>query len=232
MQNMPYWHVKLFAAMLSSWKSWDGYVVDPWVNDEAQAHIKGKHTKEFVKQTSEVVTLLLSLFPQARIQPFCNCLEAFQTMSKIMSLTLIDCYNNVKDILPNDANISSQSPKIEIANAVISHYEELAKILYQDGHKSFMTRRSIGDGESFYLHTMRWYIPKMMRQVYDSHSLGIAVFTMEGFEFKNQTSKRVVRLRTNGKGNIPKQSMKAMHMLFLGMHHNVQDELKKHACSE
>ena len=232
MQNMPYRHVKLFAAMLSSWKSWDGFVVNPWVNDESQAHIKGKHTKEFVKRISEVVTLLLSLFPAGRIQPFCNCLEAFQVMSKIISITFIDRYEDVKDILPDDINISAESTKPEIANAVIARYEELAKKLYVYGHQSFMTRRSIGDGESFYLHTMRWYIPKMMRQVYESHSLGIAVFTMEGFEFKNQSSKRVVRMRTNGQGNITKQSMKGLHMLFLGMHHNVQGEFKKRAQSE
>ena len=90
-----------------------------------------------------------------------------------------------------------------------------------------MTRRVIRDGEFFYLHTMRLYVPKMLRKVYNLHNLGIAVFTMEGFEYKNQTSKRMVKTRTNGKGNITKQSMKAMHLLFSGMHHNVNKELRK-----
>ena len=227
MHNMPYRNVKLFAAMLSSWKSWDGYVVDPWVNDESQAHIKGRHTKEFIKRIPEVVTLLVSLFPRARIEPFCRCLEAFEKMSKIISLFLIDLYDEVKEVLPQDTTITSASSQEEIANAVIERYEELAKELYLYGHESFMTRRIRGDGESFYLHTMRWYIPKMLRKVYDLHKLGIAVFTMEGFEYKNQTSKRMVKTRTNGKGNITKQSMKAMHMLFSGMNHNVKKELQK-----
>ena len=89
-----------------------------------------------------------------------------------------------------------------------------------------MTRRIRGDGELFYLHIMRWYFPKMLRKVYNSHNLGIYVFTMEGFEYKNQTSKRMVKTRTNGEGNIPKQSMQAMHMLFSGMHHNVKKSYK------
>ena len=54
--------------------------------------------------------------------------------SKIMSLTFIDHYNNVKDILPNNTSISSQIPKTEIANAVIGYYKELAKKLYLCGH--------------------------------------------------------------------------------------------------
>ena len=73
-------------------------------------------------------------------------------MSKIILLTFIDCYEDVKNILPNNINISTESTKTEIANAVISCYEELAKTLYVYGHQHFMTRRSIGDGESFYLH--------------------------------------------------------------------------------
>ena len=143
-------------------------------------------------------------------------------MSKIISLVLIDLYDEVKEVLPQDTTITSASSQEEIANAVIERYEELAKELYLYGHESFMTRRIRGDGESFYLHTMRWYIPKMLRKVYDLHKLGIAVFTMEGFEYKNQTSKRMVKTRTNGKGNITKQSMKAMHMFFFFFRHESQ----------
>ena len=48
-------------------------------------------------------------------------------------------------------------------------------------------------GETFYLHTLKHYIPKIMRSTYEKHRLGPAIFTMEGFEYKNYTSKQVMR---------------------------------------
>ena len=54
-----------------------------------------------------------------------------------------------------------------------------------------------GYGKSFNIHTMQWYIPKMLRKVNNLQKLGIAVFAMEGFEYKKQTSKRMVKTRTN-----------------------------------
>ena len=66
----------------------------------------------------------------------------------------------------------------------------------------------------------------MLRKLYNSHNLDVAVFTMEGFEKKNQTSKRMVKTRTNGKGNMPKQSMKAMNMLFSDMNPNIKKSYK------
>ena len=66
----------------------------------------------------------------------------------------------------------------------------------------------------------------MMRLIYRKHKLGISVMTMEGFEYKNFSSKYAVSTRSNGKGNIVMQSMRVLHLLFKSGYHNVDKEIK------
>ena len=141
-------------------------------------------------------------------------------MCDITSLIFIDRYDDVIEVLKGGAAsqqstpITRESSPKEITDAVIAKYVEEAKILYQCGHKTFMTRLMHGDGETYYLHTARWYIPKLMRITYNLQGLGIGIFTMEAFEYKNFTSKLVVLHRTNKRGNVPKQSLKVLQLMY------------------
>ena len=56
-----------------------------------------------------------------------------------------------------------------------------------------MTKKVAGDGETFYLHAMSQYMPVLMKDTYDDHRLGLGIFTMEGFEYKNYSSKHAIR---------------------------------------
>ena len=79
-----------------------------------------------------------------------------------------------------------------------------------------MTNRRIGDKETFYVHVLINYIPGIMRETYKRHKLGVEIFSMEGFEYKNYTSKQVLNNRMNGKirSNIVLQSMRVFQLLF------------------
>ena len=68
--------------------------------------------------------------------------------------------------------------------------------------------------------------------MYRLHGLGVAVMTMEGFEHTFFTSKHAIQRRTNGKGNVTKQSMKILHLFFKSGYHNVMRELKKRVQEE
>ena len=56
-----------------------------------------------------------------------------------------------------------------------------------------------GEGELFYLHVLRHYMPKNMQTTYYRHHKGVAFFRMEGFEYKNYTSKHIMQSRNNGR---------------------------------
>ena len=56
--------------------------------------------------------------------------------------------------------------------------------------------------------------------------------TMEGFEHKNFTSKHAVQTRTNGRGNVLKQSMRVLHLFFKSGYHNVIQELEQRVKAE
>eukprot|EP00957_Ditylum_brightwellii_P015137 1140869-Ditylum_brightwellii.AAC.1 len=44
------------------------------------------------------------------------------------------------------------------------------------------TSNAKGDDESFYFHVMRFYIPQLAGATFERHSLGVGIFTMQGFE--------------------------------------------------
>ena len=160
------------------------------------------------------------------VDDLCVCLTSFQHMSKIISIVLIDKYEHIKDILHDNTTITADSLPEEIAAEVIATYEYHAKKLYTHGQNSVLTRFSTGDHETFYFHAVRFYIPKFMRELYSKHKVGIALMTLEGFEYKNFTSKHVVSTRTNGKGNVCMQSLRVLQLFFKTGYHNVLREIK------
>ena len=68
-------------------------------------------------------------------------------------------------------------------------------------------------------------MPHIKRDTYNCHGLGPVIFTMEGFEYKNYTSKQVMRSRTNGRGIQCMQSLRVMQLLFTHAFFSVKDEL-------
>ena len=60
----------------------------------------------------------------------------------------------------------------------------------------------MGDDETFYMHVLRFYLPKIARVTFDKHGLGLGIFTMQGFERRNKESKNTLKRFTNCKGNV------------------------------
>ena len=75
-----------------------------------------------------------------------------------------------------------------------------------------MTNTSVRDEETFYVHALTNYIPGITRETYKRYKLGVEIFSMECFEYKNHTSKQVLNNRINGKirSNIVLQSMRVL----------------------
>ena len=133
-------------------------------------------------------------------------LHAYKKVSKILSLIFIDDYNEVKEFLP-DSSLSESSSKEDIANGVLESYKQCVKVFYDAGLKSFMTNSIKGDGETFYIHNITFYMPSIIDVTYKNHKLGPGIWSMEGFEYKNAQSKRAIYTHSNRKGNLPCQSL-------------------------
>jgi len=61
---------------------------------------------------------------------------------------------------------------------------------------------------------LRCYFPKIAQKLLEKYGVGLGVCTMQGFENKNKQSKRMFRNKSNRKGNICLQSIKALNQLF------------------
>ena len=72
----------------------------------------------------------------------------------------------------------------------------------------FLTKGAVaGDDETFYMHCLRCYVPKIARTTFSDHLLGVGVFTMQGCERRNKETKRAFAHYCNRKGNVQKQTL-------------------------
>ena len=129
--------------------------------------------------------MLKSLQNSSKVTSLFKALTSFQRISKFLLLVIIDDYKIAKSFFPQDSPITETSTKKEIAYQLIDCYEKEASKFYTNAHASFMSLDIPGDGETFYIHSITKYIPVIMRRTYDQHKLGVGIFTMEGFEYKN-----------------------------------------------
>ena len=222
-------NVTRFSAFLKKLPNWDGYVIDPWVSNASNSRIKGRHSSAFINNIPQCITILQTLMPGILMNSLCSSLTSFYTMAKILGMVIIDDYKLVRHILPPDLSVNNESGEKEIAEAVIELYKSCASNFCEKGLRSFMTNSQRGDKESFYSHTLSCYLPQMLKETYERHNLGLGIFSMEGFEYKNYTSKQVLNNRTNGKlrTNIVMQSLRILQLLFKCSYFNPEAEVKR-----
>ena len=80
-------------------------------------------------------------------------------------------------------------------------------LFYKHGHNSFLTKKTEGDCETFYMHTLRFYLAPIVDDTWQRFQLGIVLLTMQGVERRNKESKNIFTCHTNKKGNQVKQCM-------------------------
>jgi len=128
------------------------------------------------------------------MQAFLEACKVWKDMTSFLHITMVE-----------DKTKYKQDLKDFIANG-----EEF----YALGSVNFLTVETVGDAETFYTHSLRCYFPKIAQKLLDKYGVGLGACTMQGFEHKNKQSKRMFRNKSNGKGNICLQSIKALYQLF------------------
>lgn len=88
------------------------------------------------------------------------------------------------------------------------------ELFYFYGSKTFLTRNTVGDEETFYMHCLRFYMPQISQNNYVNHGVGVGVFTMQGLERRNKESKNTLRRFNAKKGNIAVPNLKRLWDIF------------------
>ena len=89
LEGMPR-NLNLMKSFLSKLPGWDGYVLDPWVANESQQRLRGRHTKSFTNAIPQCTSLLTRIILEGYMSDICVCLMSFLKLSKVLSLVFID----------------------------------------------------------------------------------------------------------------------------------------------
>ena len=79
----------------------------------------------------------------------------------------------------------------------------------------------VGNDETFYMHVLRFYIPRIADDTFEKYNLGVGIFTMQGFERRNKESKNTFRRFSNGIGNIIVGNLKRLWDIFFSGSTNI-----------
>ena len=83
---------------------------------------------------------------------------------------------------------------------MITQFEEDITALFNAGKDSFMIStggRVLYAEENVYIHAFQFNIPRVMRKIWLKHGLPLGCFTIQGFERRNQESKRIFQTHYN-----------------------------------
>lgn len=72
----------------------------------------------------------------------------------------------------------------------------------------------VGNDETFYLHTLRYYMPKIAEDTYNEHKVCVGIFNMQGFERRNKDSKNCMKRFSNNKEHVVVNNLKRVYDIF------------------
>ena len=163
--------------------------------DKSFSILNGNELKAFIVHIPILKDFLLKSFPRERdLVQFCEALMIWHKLQKFLHTTII------KDLETYPLEIKS--------------FEDDVTAFYEFGAKTFLTRNIIGDCETFYTHTLRYYLPKIAKSTFEDFKLGIDGFTMQGFERCNKESKNTLCRFSNGKGDVIYYNVSRLHNVF------------------
>ena len=77
-------------------------------------------------------------------------------------------------------------------------FEKNAELFYEAGKKLFLSEgTNIGGNETSYVYILRFVTGPLARLTFNRHGVGIGVFTLQGYERRNQESNYIFVRHTN-----------------------------------
>jgi hypothetical protein len=180
---------------------WNDFHLLVWNNKKSFSSFQGNEIAVFVGNTDGICNFLQTYISlSSSVTHLINALKLWKDIFKLLSVTKIDERQGSRDWYL----------------AEIDEYENKVKNFYDIGSKSFLTsnHNDIGNEESFYFHTLRYYIPRIARITFDRHKLGVGIFTMQGFERRNKESKNCMKRFNNYKANMTIGNLDKLYNVF------------------
>lgn len=215
-----------FCEFFLSLRYWSDYEVTPWLLNKPNSRLKGRHTKEFTRKIQLVIRKIKQTLIGNEVDYLCSALAMYSKINLFLGYTIIDNWIRGNKFIGSN-EFSSTTNKRDVAYGMIEKYKDIAKKFYYAGMKSFLTKSIPGDGETFYVHVVTCYIPVVAKRTYDEHGLGVGIFTMEGFESVNYSSKQFIRNKSNRKHNICAQSLKGLVLQYKSLSFDCIAEVEK-----
>ena len=189
----------LYTSMVLS-KFWNDFHLYVWKNNKAFSSFQGNELALFVANIPKTILFLnKNLVSNRKIENVIRALELWVDIFKFLGITMI------KD---------EESYKREL-----DEFEVKVREFYRVGVDTFLSKTGVkGGSETFYLHTLRFYIPRFARLTAERHNLGIGIFNMQGFERRNKESKNCMKRFTNNIGNVIPNNLRRVWDIF---EHNV-----------
>ena len=173
------------------------YNVLLWNMKKPFSKLKGNELLSFINGTEVIVKWLRSKYANTdELKNLCDALELWEKISRFLVITLID-------------NVDDYKKKLEEWEAMLGKF-------YKAGRTTFLTKNpeNEGDDETFYLHVLRCYLPKIAKQTLEDFNLGLGVFTMQGFERRNKESKHTLKRFSNKIGNVLQANLRRLWDIY------------------
>ena len=192
---------------------WPDGVFFLWKLDKKFTSLKCDDVKRFVLAGPTIADLLLECLEKDRLE-----------LSIVKALRL---WYDIKRFLKiGNIKLESEEKKIPVTT-LIDQFEKNITKFYDVRSTSFIKDKRVGDRETYYLHCLRFYIPKLARQTWERHQYGIVIYSMQGFERRNKESKNCMKKFNNNKQHRIPQSLRRLWDIFFCRKKKKQRKKKK-----
>lgn len=170
---------KLFSILESCWSP-DELCL--WRISKSFSQLLGTEIKAYVLKCPDISKLL-------------NGKLSTTKEVKALSQALTIWYNTEKFLKIYEV----KKEEVQAFPSRIDQFESNIKSFCKCGVNTFLTKVELGNEETYYLHALRYYIPRFCRQSWTNHRSGVGVFTIQGFERRNKESKTIMKKFSNNK---------------------------------
>ena len=178
---------------------WNDYNVLVWNLNKKFTSFVGAELLLFITNTEKIITFIECKFCKTNTRDdLCNSLRLWYQISPFLVITTI------KDV--------------EKYETTRKQFLLDLKQFYTIGGRSFLTKKAttghVGNDEKFYMHVLRFYIPRIADETFEKYNLGVGIFTMQGFERCNKESKNTMRRFSNRIVNIIVGNLKRLWNIY------------------
>jgi len=172
-----------------------------WNCNFSFSRLQGKELFRFLDNIGLVTTFLTNRMGESRrVKTLVEALNLLPRMIKFLCMS----YINETD---------------EEYLTLLHQFSEDTRNFIKNGRLTFLIDEQ---DETFYVHTLCYYMPVHAKITFERHRLGLGIFTMQGFERRNKESKNCIKRFSTGNRNCFSFLVNNMRRLLIAFLHEVK----------